>query len=153
MNGYVPVSLRVSYIRSKAPGEISAPNERLADYNTIFSIPDSNRPIMRPGDDVPPIGRVTNGIHPVPLDKLANCSTRIGIQAPNGVVPGSGDDVPSPVSVCPICRLPTAVSVSASRARTASTTGCTHGGPPQRSSRSHSSGACADHPRRLHPSR
>jgi len=51
---------------------------------------------MGPGDDVPPIGRVSNGIHTFStLRRLANYSTSLGILAPNGVVPGSGDDVPS----------------------------------------------------------
>ena len=63
---------------------------------------------------MPPIERVTNGIQTpsVPLEssRLANCSTSLGILAPNGVVPVSGGDVPSirRVTTVSVTRLPTA---------------------------------------------
>src|SRR5258706_568383 len=43
----------------------------------------------------PPIGRVSNGPYPasVPLERIPNWSTSLGIPDSNGAVRGSGDDV------------------------------------------------------------
>ena len=45
---------------------------------------------------MPPIGRVSNGLHPVsvPLERISDWSASLGIPDSNGAVSGSGDDVP-----------------------------------------------------------
>ena len=41
-----------------------------------------------------PIGRVSNGVHPVSVPlSISNCSTSLGVPGSNGAVAGSGDDV------------------------------------------------------------
>src|SRR5258706_3341610 len=69
--------------------------ERIADWGTSLSIPDSNGVIVGSGDDVASIGRVGNGRHQasVPLERLVDCGTSLGIPDSNSVIVGSGDDV------------------------------------------------------------
>ncbi len=71
------------------------PLKRIAHWSTSLSIPDSNGAVEGSGDDVPPIGRVSHGQHPVsvPLKGIANWRTSLGIPDSNGAVGGSGDDV------------------------------------------------------------
>ena len=68
---------------------------RIADYSASLGIPDSNGAVEGSGDDVAPIGRVSNGPHQVsvPLERISDCSTSLGIPDSNGAVVGSGDDV------------------------------------------------------------
>src|SRR5258706_344198 len=70
------------------------PVERLVGYSASRSVPDSNGLVKGSGDDVAPIGRGSNGIHPVgvPHERIADCSTSLGIPDSNGVVVGSRDD-------------------------------------------------------------
>ncbi len=90
--------------------------KRITDWSTSLSIPDSNDAVRISGDDVSPIGRVSNGQDPVsvPLERIADWSTSLGIPDSNGAVVRSGDDV-APIgrvsnrihpSIMPCKRLP-----------------------------------------------
>src|SRR5258706_14313936 len=69
--------------------------DRVASCSMSLSIPDSNGAIEGSGDDVLPLGRVSNGQHPisVPMEGIADWSTSLGIPDSNGTVETSGDDV------------------------------------------------------------
>src|SRR5258707_415412 len=71
-------------------------SERLACRGLSLSIPDSNGAVVGSRDDVPPIGRVSNGPHraSVPLERSTDWSTSLSIPYSNGAVGGSRDDVP-----------------------------------------------------------
>ena len=71
------------------------PFERIAYRGTGLGIPDSNRAIVRSGDDIARIGRVSNGRHSVTVspEKIAYCGTSFGIPYSNGIIVGPGDDV------------------------------------------------------------
>src|SRR5258706_10938378 len=73
-------------------------HERISDCSTSLRIPDSDGGVVGSGDDVPPIGRVSNRIHPpsMPRKRLANYSTGLGIPDSNCVVVGSRHN-PGPI--------------------------------------------------------
>ncbi len=74
---------------------VNMPLERIANWSTSLGIPDSNGAVVGSGEDVAPIGRVSNGQHlvSVPLQRIADWSTSLGIPDSNGAVVRSGDDV------------------------------------------------------------
>src|SRR5258706_12745 len=76
--------------------QVSMLPQRLARWRARLRNPDSNGAVKGPGDDVAPIGRVSNGLHPVsvPLERIADWRTSLSIPDSNGTVRGSGDDVP-----------------------------------------------------------
>src|SRR5258706_10410147 len=55
-------------------------------------VPYASSVATRPRNDVLPIRKVSNRLD-MPLERLAGCSTSLGIPGSNGAVVGSGDDV------------------------------------------------------------
>src|SRR5260370_1329053 len=73
------------------------PLQRLTNCGASLGIPDSNGAVIRSGDDVPSVRRVSNGLHVfgVPLQRLTNCSASLGIPDSNGAITRSRDDMPA----------------------------------------------------------
>ena len=73
------------------------PLQRFAYYATSLSIPDPNRLVLRPRDNVPTIRGVGNGHHQadVALEGLTAYNTSLSIPDPDSLVVGSGNDLPS----------------------------------------------------------